>query len=79
MTMDEIDAEIAAYRRERRAKRQAADRSGMRQMIVVLDTNVIVSALITPGGVCGRILAALAKGHFAACVPMKSCSNMRRC
>ena len=37
-------------------------------MIVVLDTNVVVSALLKPGGVCGQILAALAKGRFAACV-----------
>jgi uncharacterized protein len=37
-------------------------------MIVVLDTNVLVSGLITPHGVCGAILDALAAGAFDAAV-----------
>jgi len=37
-------------------------------MRVVLDTNVIVSGLLTPGGVCGQILDELAEGHFDICV-----------
>ena len=34
----------------------------------VLDTNVLVSALLTPAGVCDRIVRAAIEGEFAACV-----------
>jgi uncharacterized protein len=37
-------------------------------MIAILDTNVLVSGLITPHGVCGAILQALTDGVFEAYV-----------
>lgn len=37
-------------------------------MIAILDTNVLVSGLITPHGVCGAILKALTDGDFEAYV-----------
>jgi putative PIN family toxin of toxin-antitoxin system len=37
-------------------------------MKVVVDTNVIVSALLTPAGVCGQILDLLVEGVLLPCV-----------
>ena len=37
-------------------------------MRVVVDTNVLVSALLTPAGVCGRVLDLLAEGLLQPCV-----------
>jgi len=37
-------------------------------MRIVLDTNVIVSAVLTAGGTCARILDLLADGSFELCV-----------
>ena len=36
-------------------------------MMVVLDTNVVVSGMITPRGVCGQILAEMAEARFRVC------------
>ena len=37
-------------------------------MKAVLDTNVVVSALLAPGGPCGRILDLLMADEFVSCV-----------
>lgn len=37
-------------------------------MKIVVDTNVIVSALLTPAGVCGQILDLLVEGVLQPCV-----------
>jgi hypothetical protein len=49
LSMDEIDAEIVAYRRERRT------RGAM--IRVVLDTNILASALLTPQGLPAQVLS----------------------
>jgi len=37
-------------------------------MKIVLDTNVLVSGMLTPFGVCGEIVRALTSGHLILCV-----------
>ena len=42
-------------------------------MKAALDTNVVVSGLLTPQGVCGRILRLVFAGETAICVDQRIC------
>jgi uncharacterized protein len=46
-------------------------------MIIVLDTNVLVSGLLTPFGVCGEIVRMIPSGDLSLCVDARILSEYR--
>ena len=74
--MSEINAEIAAHRKEKRKSATARQKEEM--IRVVLDTNVVVAAALTPVGPSFRILELVTHGLVQAWVSPSYPSRIRR-
>ncbi|MBI1882673.1 MAG: putative toxin-antitoxin system toxin component, PIN family [Chlamydiae bacterium] len=46
-------------------------------MRIVLDTNVLVSSILTPGGTCHRVVQLLLRGDVELCVDDRICNEYR--